>query len=310
MTNGKGIVDNTKDLLGFLIAGFGAVLSFIGVKSDELSSILRNEEPFVGIVGLAFLLSIIAAILSLFAPAKADSWPSWLQTRRAIGSLIFLFALVTLLPAIIRIPYVSAPPQIVTSCIAGGILIILGVVCTFTLGDWGKQPFDPKLYLVMASVLLMAIAGYAAIRLESASQASPFAQLDGKVTIISKNSAMLSLTVASTKVPETDLVSINVTGLPSWRAIKNVCNGVQSKPNAYPCSADPCYYEGKDCVSLVGWSIPPNATGGVQESLVLTFSPRKYQRLHIEDQLCIRKNPQQPCEKKYPSGTHLDMTVP
>ncbi len=311
MSNGKGIIDSAKSLLGFLIAGFAAVLSFIGIKSNELASVLRNEEPFVGIVGLAFLLSIIAAILSLFAPTESAKWPSWLQNGRAIGSLLFLSALVAFLPAVIRIPYVDAGVQVISSCIVGGILIALSVACCFmSFENWGRKPFDPQIYLILASVLLMAIAGYAAIRLESASQASPFAQLEGKVTVTSENSAVLYLTVASAKVPAPDLVSITVTGLPRQRSIKSVCKGVKVEPNNFPCSADPCYYKGQYCVSLVGWSIPPNATGGVQENLVLPFSARSYRRLHIEDQLCVRKKTGQPCEKKYPSGTHLDVSVP
>ncbi len=69
--NGKNFVETAQSLLGFLIAGFAAVLSFIGIKSSELASILRNEEPFIGIVALAFLLSILSAILSIFNSKSA-----------------------------------------------------------------------------------------------------------------------------------------------------------------------------------------------------------------------------------------------
>ena len=58
----RGVVETVQNLLGFLIAGFAAVLSFIGIKSSEIASILRNEEPLIGFIALPFLFSIITAI--------------------------------------------------------------------------------------------------------------------------------------------------------------------------------------------------------------------------------------------------------
>ena len=331
--DGKNFVETAQSLLGFLIAGFAAVLSFIGIKSSELASILRNEEPFIGIVALAFLLSILSAILSIFnsrgARAKsnqgegkvAQGSPKWSNKQFAVFTLLLLFALVAILPAAIRIPFVTSPVQTITSVIASGLLISASIVAapfpgkqrgklrSWTTG-WGKEPFDSQLYFILVSILCLTIASYGALRLESASQASPFAQLDGSVTTVNKNYAVLSLSVASAKVPAPDRVDITVTGLPRSVNIETLCNGMKIPLQSFSCVADPCSYKPSACSSLVGWTVPPNETGAVQETLVFPFSPSYYQRLHIEDQLCERASATLQCANLPPGGTHLDVAIP
>lgn len=327
--NGNGLTDTIQSLLGFLIAGFAAILSFIGISSGELSSILRNEESFVGIVALGFLLSIITAILSIFQGKSEQENPSWSKNRFAIAGLLFLFAFVTLLPAIIHIPFVTSPKQVVISIIFGAVVITFAIAIALYGGPrhgsldgrspngrlelwklWSNKNCNPQLYLILASILFLTIAAYAALRLESASQASPFAQLDGSVTVANSDSAVLSLSVASAKVPGPDRVDITVTGLPRTTKIETLCQGAKTPPGAFSCAADPCSYKPSACDSLVGWTIPPNATGAVQETLAVPFSPTVYQRLHIEDQLCQRANATMLCAKVPPGGTHLDVEVP
>ena len=325
----RNVVEAAQNLLGFLIAGFAAVLSFIGIKSSELASILRNEEPFIGIVALAFLLSIITAILSIFKGSASHDRSDWPTNRFAVASLLFLFAMVTLLPAVIKIPFVTSPWQVIGSIVFGVLMIALSLVIVSRKGilleallrkvglsgaseiwsTWSKKYFNLQLYLVLASVLFLTIAAYAALRLESASQAAPFAQLDGSVTV-RNGSALLSLSVASAKVPAPDRVDITVTALPRTVNIDKICKATRAPLNSFSCTADPCSYKPSACQSLVGWTVPPNATGAVQEILTLPFSPSAYQRLHIEDQLCERASATLLCANKPPGGTHLDVQVP
>ena len=323
--NGKNFVETAQSLLGFLIAGFAAVLSFIGIKSSELASILRNEEPFIGIVALAFLLSILSAILSIFNSKSAriksnqgngraaQGYPKWPSNQFAVFTLLLLFALVAILPAAIRIPFVTSPAQIITSVIASGLLVSASIVAAPYPGwttTWGKKPFDLQLYFILVSILFLTIAAYGALRLESASQASPFAQLDGSVTAVNNNDAVLSLWVASAKVPAPDRVDITVTGLPRAVNIGTLCNGIKTPLQSFSCVADPCSYRPSACNSLVGWTVPPNETGAVEETLVFPFSPSYYQRLHIEDQLCERASATLQCASLPPGGTHLDVAIP
>ncbi len=329
----KSFIDTAQSLLGFLIAGFAAVLSFIGIKSTELASILRNEEPFMGIVALAFLLSIISAILSIFnskvaraKSAAAQDTHDWLTNRFALASLLFLFALVTILPAVIHIPFVTSPAQIITSSVVSALVVSWAIVVASYRGKqdhneqqhnklqswtaWGRKPFDPQLYFILVSILFLTVAAYGALRLESASQSSPFAQLDGSVTTVNGNSAVLSVSVASAKVPAPDRVDITVTGLPRMVNVEKICNEIKTPLDNFSCVADPCSYVPSACNSLVGWTVPPNATGAVQENLILPFSPSYYQRLHIEDQLCERASATKLCASVPPGGTHLDIAIP
>lgn len=326
----KSVIETAQSLLGFLIAGFAAVLSFIGIKSSELASILRNEESLIGFVALPFLLSIITAILSIFKGKATHGERDWPTNRFAVASLLFLFAIVSFLPAIIHIPFVTSPWQVRASVITGALLIALSVIIVYRKGrllntllrrvrlheasgiwqSWSKEYFDLQLYLVLASVLFLTIAGYAALRLESASQSAPFAQLDGRVTVAQNGSALLSLSVSSAKVPAPDRVDVTVTGLPRTTDIHRICKGTATPLNSFSCPADPCFYKPLACPSLVGWTVPPDATGAVQEILTLPFSSSAYQRLHIEDQLCERASATLQCASTPPGGTYLDIQVP
>ncbi|HUL25867.1 MAG TPA: hypothetical protein VLW44_08865 [Streptosporangiaceae bacterium] len=326
----RGVVETAQNLLGFLIAGFAAVLSFIGIKSSELASILRNEEPFIGIVALAFLFSIITAILSIFKGTATHGRLDWPTNRFAVASLLFLFAMVTLLPAFIHIPFVTSFSQVVASIIFGVLAVASSFVIVFRRGilleaflrkvrlldaleiwrSWSAKYFNLQLYLALASVLFLTIAAYAALRLESASQSAPFAQLEGRVTVAQNGSALLSLSVASAKVPAPDRVDITVTALPRTVSIGKICKATKAPLNSFSCTADPCSYKPSACQSLVGWTVPPDATGAVREVLTLPFSPSAYQRLHIEDQLCERASATLLCANKPPGGTHLDVQVP
>jgi len=176
--------------------------------------------------------------------------------------------------------------------------------------SWRKNHFNLQLYLVLASVLFLTIAAYAALRLESASQGAPFAQLDGSVTVANKSSALLSLSVASATVQSHKDVDINVTTLPRTVNVESIFKGTKTPLNSFSCAADPCSYKPLICHSLVGWTVPPDATGAVKETLTLPFSPSAYQRLHIEDQLCERASATLQCADKPPGSTHLDVEVP
>jgi hypothetical protein len=118
---------------------------------------------------------------------------------------------VLLLPAFIRIPFTTTDGQVRTSIIFSDVAIIVAAVMMFHKDSlrkarekwsyWSVKQFNLQLYLILASVLFLTIAVYAALRMESASQAALTAQLDGSVTVAKNGSAVLSLSVASTKVP-------------------------------------------------------------------------------------------------------------
>src|SRR5215471_16545772 len=62
---GKGEDNPLKDvqnILGFLLAGFAGVLGFIGLRSAEVSTVLRNDLPKATTIAVILFLAAIAAV--------------------------------------------------------------------------------------------------------------------------------------------------------------------------------------------------------------------------------------------------------
>jgi hypothetical protein len=328
--------DRTKSIqgiVGAVVAGFAAVLSFIGVKSTEISDILRNQEPVIGIVSFAFLLSILAAVFAVLErDPHAGKWPTKGFT---IVTLLLIASVGPILTVVIQIPLVTTPLQARFGATAGSVMIAIAVVLLVIgwrpltdaerdqaaaargLGRWYRRArvwtrgdFDRQRYFVLASILLLAVAAYSALRIESASQSTPFAQLTAKLTVSGPGPGMdvLSVSAASQKVPVADRVQITVRGLPRGASISAICQGQPSPgPDMFPCSVDPCRF--MYCKTLVGWMLPPDGTGSVSETLVLPFSAQLYQRLEVIDLLCEPTRVQGLCVQQSSVGTNLEIQV-
>ncbi len=61
----KNPLGDVQNLLGFLLAGFGAILSFLGLRSDEVTTVLRNDPGQASVVALVLLLGVLAAVLTV-----------------------------------------------------------------------------------------------------------------------------------------------------------------------------------------------------------------------------------------------------
>jgi hypothetical protein len=64
MSAGKNITD-IRNVLGFLLAGFGAILSFLGLRSTEVTTVLRNDPGQASLIALLLLLGVLAAVLTV-----------------------------------------------------------------------------------------------------------------------------------------------------------------------------------------------------------------------------------------------------
>jgi hypothetical protein len=60
-------VDVLQAAIGFVVAGFAAIISFIGLKGQELTTVIRNQEEWVALTGLFLFLAVAVAIVSIFS---------------------------------------------------------------------------------------------------------------------------------------------------------------------------------------------------------------------------------------------------
>ncbi len=287
-----------RNVLGFLLAGFGAVLTFIGVRSSEVSTILRNDGPQASLIALILLLGVLAAVSAITIDSeKKVSFPGAV----AMGAILFgVGALVIFL-----IP-VGLSPFNVSGWISLGIGCLLVLCGTLTLFG-GSSPrwrlFDKGKgvgivdILILASVLLIAIAAYGAIRLESKSQLSFSSQVGASFSIDGPLATVL-VDIAATKMPQTDWVYVDVYAVPvKGINLMNMCessvpaNIVDHTYWVDHCMTDPCVssYFGNDigtCNVLLNGSIVPNATGDVDETLSVPFLAAKFQDVDVRAEVC------------------------
>ena len=306
--------DQAKTLLGLLVAGFAGVLSFLGIRSTEVSAILRNLEPLVGFVAIAFFLGILAAVLSIYARPKPEETSTWPANGLAVASLLLIAAAGAALAATIRVYLVTTFTSVVIMWVAAGVLALAAVAVLLVppRGDdlWRRRVMDRQLYFVLVSVLLLAVGGYTALRIESADQDAPFAQVSARVTETGRGTAMLTVTVDSAKIPAPDRVDIFLDGVPRDEQVAVLCSGVPVKPGNFSCLQDPCTFAAITCTSLGVWQLPPDSSGDVRQVIQVPLTLAAYQRIHINDQVCQRTSAQGSCAAAFLVGSHLDLQLP
>ena len=67
---------NIRNVLGFLLAGFGAILTFLGVRSSEVTTILRNNSPQASLIAFILLLGVLAAVWAVATDGKKKVNPA------------------------------------------------------------------------------------------------------------------------------------------------------------------------------------------------------------------------------------------
>lgn len=280
-----------RNLLGFLLAGFGALLSFLGVRSSEVSTILRNDSVQASVVVVILLFGVLAAVSAIIIDSEKNKKKLPLASVVEMGIILLgLGALVIFAIPIGRNPFtISGWISLVIGCLSvfAGTLALVG-----SPPSWVEQGVGLIDVLILASVLFTAIAAYGAIRLESKSQLSFSSQVGASFTIDGPRTTV-SLDIAATKIPQTDWVFIDVYGLPVGISMASSCAGVTQPKGIAPCTTDPCLYFTRQryaslaqCAVLLNGSIVPNATGDVNETLSVPFLTANYQDIDVRAEVC------------------------
>jgi hypothetical protein len=86
--------NGVENLLGFLLAGFGAVLSFLGLRSTEVTTVLRNYPSQASLIAFLLLLGVLAAVLTVAIDRDPDREISWTIAAATILALFGVGAFV------------------------------------------------------------------------------------------------------------------------------------------------------------------------------------------------------------------------
>jgi hypothetical protein len=321
-------LDDVRNLLGFLLAGFGAILSFLGVRSSEVTTVLRNDSLQASLIALILLLGVLAAVSAVATDSKRKLS---LPNVAAIG-VMFIGAAALI---VFAIPIEAAPFTIsgTISLVIGCVLMLAGIAALVHFrpflikdkdtgqpgeggtsgstvswskppasGDGRKRPLKWSLALVdlliLAGVVLIAIAAYGAMRLETRSQLSFSAQVGASFSMHG-SLATVSVNIAATKIAQNDWVFVDVYATPVQINLASTC-ALLYKNFKIPignasCETDPCLYLTQPryasflnahCAVLLSGSVVPNATGNVDETLSAPFLAAKYQDVDVRAEIC------------------------
>jgi hypothetical protein len=314
----KNTISDVRNQLGFLLAGFGAVISFLGLRSAEVTTVLRNDPGQASLIALVLLVGVLAAVLTV-ATERTQNAP--LPSAAAI--VLMLFGAGALV--IHAIP-IGEPSGTTLSLVlglatvsAGIIILVISTIITFvkqrdetTAGSrwrryWLLEPIVPlTVILLLASVILIAISAYGAMRLETDSQLSFSVQVAGSVTK-NPSGTTVSVHVTAFKLKNGSWVGIRVTGLPNTFPLAVACSRIHTGPNTAPCPNDPCAYLQKSCQFVMGGTLAPDAEGDVNEVLSTPIMSDMFQQVSVQAEYC---EPIVGCSPVIDSGSRLDLTLP
>jgi hypothetical protein len=326
-SDGNNPLNNVRNVLGFLLAGFGAILSFLGVRSSEVTTVLRNDSLQASLIALILLFGVLAAVWAVATDSKRKL--SVLSVAAIGGVLAGVAALVVFAIPITAalLPSGTATRQYFTisgaiSLAIACILVLLGIATLVHYGPFwvdqatvlpyeanngrrrwqrwaesaSKLPVHLVDVLILASVVLIAIAAYGAMRLETKSQLSFSSQVGASFTV-DGSLATARIDIAATKIPQSDWVFVDVYAMPAETKLTHACALLYKRftipSTSAPCMSDPCLYFSRSryqhlakCAILSNGSIVPNATGNVDEILSVPFLATEYQDVDIRAEVC------------------------
>jgi hypothetical protein len=322
---------NVSNILGFLLASFGGFLGFLGIRSAEVTTVLRNDTKQASLIALLLLLGILAAVLA----ATTDN-----AKKASLRSVVAIIILLSGAGASATFSIPAAAPFFTLSRVLSlgiGIILVLTGTAILVAGSerlqarWTcKNPDQPErglrgllrelplegrvsraTILIMASVILTAASAYGAMRLESDSQLSFTAQVGAQVSQAGSR-ATISVHVTASKIAKSDWLDLKVSALPRRIDTASKCSSVH--PLGPSCLSDPCFYFGlrqyayldAKCTEIINGTLAPSATGEVDETLSSPFVQAEFQDLDVYAYIC---SPQS-CRAAANDDSRFDFLIP
>jgi hypothetical protein len=313
-------------LAGLLVAGFAGALNFLGLRSGEVSAVLRNQPHYPTLVLALLVAGILTAVASIFV-SPVSKVPKW-AWRATASTLVVPAALTVALIPITGVTH-GFEDWLAVAVAAGGGLLAFMFCCLPVkrrragIPPWVNARFPDHAQksrvltqglLVFTAIALTSTATYAALRLETRSQlASTAAQLTATITETSAT-ASLHLAIDASKMASADRVYVSVTGLHSGTTIRDLCAGVP-RVGTLTCDQAPCYVSTQlhrkfaACQWLESGIYQPDADGSVQQTIDLPFSDVLFQRLELVSEVCAVVHSGNSC--RYQNDvTRVDIQVP
>jgi hypothetical protein len=300
------------------VAGFVGALNLLGLKSEEIGVVLRNDLVGATIVATFLLGGILCAMASVFVTSGGHH-PIRPLLALAIGVLLAsMFPLsVWIIPAAFGTAQspthaVVSPSEASVSQVT--VLIVWGISAVLFFwglrdyrshkGDKGKQRFadlsNLQSLLLVAAILLTSTATYGVMRLEALSQTSTVAEL-GDTLQTGDHQDALAVSVAAVKLTTKEWLGVNIMAVPRRWNISSLCldpkvlDWIAKYQTTIPCLEDPCYYFNnalsEHCRWLSSDVIPPDSSGAVDRTLNVLFSPRRFQHIFVTAITCAPKPP-------------------
>ena len=292
-----------RNWVSFLIAGFGAVLTFVGFRSTEVSTVLRNDSIQVAVVSVALLLGVLAAIYSLVID-RTTAIPVR-QCATIFGSLAGA-AVLMVYATPIQVSRENAVEQAYAAI--GGLLIFLSVITEIKWRSRNSRTTNKQITFIGASVVLIGISILGAMRTETDSQLSPAVQVSGEVTN-NASGITVSAHVSGVKLGDSRYVELQILGLLSGGNESKQCKAVRQHPTTASCTEAPCTenYSENQCQLLVNGTVQPDASGNVNETISNGVTPGKFQDIAIVGLVCDSNKGCDPLSKH---GSRFDLRLP
>lgn len=278
------------NVLGLLLAGFTGVVNMVGLRSAEMTTLLRNHGILVGLASALLLGSLICAITSIFAE-KVYRIHIWISA--AVIALLLAVAAFSIY--VVRIPKTGTELR---PWLLGGGLVMAAAAVGLTVAWLHRRPSRPTVSLqytlLIASAILLSSATTAIVRIEARNQAvTSLPQLEASASMNTDGVGEVRATVSATKLRDSELVFLEVYGFP---------RGGSSEDPFRPC-------EGGGCDFISDVDIYPDSFGNIgKRDFTIPFSTLEYEHLTLFVSICESPEAREEC-KFGDKNTSLDLRL-
>ncbi|HKE72276.1 MAG TPA: hypothetical protein VKB57_01600 [Acidimicrobiales bacterium] len=301
--------DKLEDIgkwLGLLVGGLAGAFSFLGIQGEEVSAILRNQRWEASAIALMLAAALALSIVSLFTGGKRTT------RNRALAVGLATLALNPFMVWAISTGRLKANW---THAAAGAVtVVVLGAALVAYLAPWRLAPLKRKtvplrLVLLLVGVLLIEIAVYSGLRLETRSQFRTTSPQVSASYVTTDVATKVTLSVRAERLRADDDIVLRIETLArTEQSLADQC-GAAGDPRG--CRSTPCRY--LRCQLIAGAQLRPDAFGKIKESYQFPVDPRPTEHVAITAVLCLRDakvTEIRGCPLAQQRSTILDVQVP